>query len=270
MTHATPQRLSSQARQLARRDGLPFAQHLPARQVHDLCRQLGQSFRDRLYSPAVTVWTFLSQCLDADHSCRQAVTRLCAWRVAAGLPPCSTNTGAYGRARGRLSEAVLARLARDTGAAELARAPAAWRWKGRRVKVVDGTGLSLPDTPANQQAFPQPRSPKPGCGFPLLRLLVVFSRAVGTARQAALGRHAGAGTGEQDLLRSLGEQFAAGDVLPGGRNFCTDWVLPRPRRAAWTRCCGCARPGSRPCRAASAWGTPSGGCAWSSPGGRRG
>jgi hypothetical protein len=153
--------------------------------------------------------------------------------------------------RHRLSEAVLAQLARDTGAAELARAPAAWLWKGRRVKVVDGTGLSMPDTPANQQAYPQSRAQKPGCGFPLMRLVVVFSLAVGTVLEAALGRHGGQGTGEQDLLRSLGEHFAAGDVLLGDRNFCTYWLLAAVRargldavlrlRTAWVKALPCCQ-----------------------------
>jgi hypothetical protein len=218
----------SACRQLARREGLPFAAHLPAAQVHDACRQLGCRFRDRLFSPAVTLWTFLSQCLDADPCCRQAVTRLHAWRTAAGLPRCSTNTGAYCRARGRLPEAVLARLARDSGAA-LTGAAAAWRWQGRAVKVADGTGLSMPDTPANQAAYPQPRSQRPGCGFPLLRLVVIFSLAVGTVLGAALGRYHGQGTGEQSLFRSLWEIFQAGDVLLADRNFCSYWVAAAAR-----------------------------------------
>jgi hypothetical protein len=154
---------------------------------------------------------------------------LLAWRTAAGLPRCSTNTGAYCKARGRLPEAVLARLTRDTGAAALGRAAAGWLWKGRAVKVADGTCVSLPDTPANQKDYPQPDSQKPGCGFPLLRLVVVFSLAVGTVLDAALGRYQGEGTGEQALFRSLGDGFAPGDVLLGDRNFCSSWVVAGAR-----------------------------------------
>jgi hypothetical protein len=216
-------------RQLARHEGLPFASHLPAQQIDDTCRQLGVRFRDRLWTPAVTLWTFLSQCLDADSSCRQAVNRLLAWRTAAGLPRCSTNTGAYCKARRRLPEAVLAQLARDTGAAALGRAAQPWLWQGRVVKVADGTGLSMPDTDANQAEYPQPSSQKPGCGFALLRLVVVFSLAVGTVLDAALGRHQGVGTGEQSLFRSLGEGFEGGDVLLGDHNFCSYWVVAAAR-----------------------------------------
>jgi hypothetical protein len=245
-------------RQLTRPEGLPFASHLPAQQVHDACRSLGTRFRDRLFSPALTLWTFLSQCLDADHSCRQAVTRLLAWRTAAGRPRCSTNTGAYCKARRRLPEAVLTRLTRDTGAAVLGGAAQPWLWKGRVVKVADGTGVSMPDTPANQAEYPQPCSQKPGCGFPLLRLVVVFSLAVGTVLDAALGRYHGPGTGEQSLFRSLWEGFAGGDVLLGDRNFCSYWVVAGARsrgvdvvlrlNASWAkglRACQRLGPGER-------------------------
>jgi hypothetical protein len=229
MTHATPRRFARQARQLARTEALPFALHLPAQHIHDACRQHGIPFRDRLFCPALTLWTFLSQCLDADHSCRQALTRLLAWRTAAGLPSCSTNTGAYCKARGRLPEAVLAQLTRDRGAATMSQASADWRWKGRAVQVVDGTGLSMPDSDANQAAYPQMRCQKPGCGFPLLRLVVVFSLAVGTVLDAALGRYHGRGMGEPSLLRALWPGLAAGDVLLGDRNFCSFWVVAEAR-----------------------------------------
>src|SRR5579863_7068250 len=55
--------------------GLPFAEYLPASLIHALGRQFGLVFRNRVFTPAVTLWTFLSQVLDHDHSCRQAVAR---------------------------------------------------------------------------------------------------------------------------------------------------------------------------------------------------
>jgi hypothetical protein len=73
------------------------------------------SFRDRLFSPLVTLWVFLSQVLDPDPSCRAAVARFLAWRSSQGLAPCSANPGAFCKARGRLPEEVLARLTRSTG-----------------------------------------------------------------------------------------------------------------------------------------------------------
>jgi drug/metabolite transporter (DMT)-like permease len=42
----------------------------------------------------------------------------------------------------------------------------------RRVIVVDGTGLSMPDTPENQEVWPQSAAQKPGCGFPKWKTVV--------------------------------------------------------------------------------------------------
>jgi hypothetical protein len=215
--------------QLRHAHGLPFAEHLPTDLVHRTARRLGLAFRQRVYTPAVTLWTFLSQVLDHDHSCRQAVARLLAFRSSRGLRPCSPDTGAYCKARGRLPEELLRELTRDTGRRVAEQAPADWRWKGRPVKVVDGSGLSMPDTPANREAFPKPKNLPAGVGFPLLRLVVVFSLAAGTALEAALGRRCGPGTGEQSLFRSLGEQFRPGDVVLADRLYGDFFTLARAR-----------------------------------------
>jgi hypothetical protein len=231
MSHSTalvPRRQVAQLRrQLVAQPGLPFAEHFPAERIHQLCRELGHAFRHRLFTPAVTLWTFLSQLLDADHSCRQAVARLLAFRTAQGLPPCSADTGGYCKARARLPEDLLARLTRTTGRALDDQAEAEWLWKGRRVKVVDGTGLSMPDTPENQAAYPQPAKIAAGLGFPLLRLVVVFSLSVGTVLDAAFGRHQGKGTGEVSLFRSLKSLLQAGDVLLADRLYATFWDVYR-------------------------------------------
>lgn len=225
-----PVRPACAVRQLLRQThGLPFAELLPIDLIHRTARRLGVRFRHRLYTPAVTLLTFLSQVLDHDHSCRQAVARLLAWRCACGLRPCAPGTGAYCKARARLPEELLRELARDSGRAAAEQAPPAWLWKGRPVKVADGTGLSMPDTEANQRAYPKSRKLPAGVGFPLLRLVVVFSLAAGAALDAALGRRSGKGNGEQSLFRSLWGQFRAGDVLLGDRLF-GDFFTPARAR----------------------------------------
>jgi hypothetical protein len=209
--------------------GLPFAELLPAELIHRTARRLGVCFRHRLYTPAVTLLTFLSQALDHDHSCRQAVARLLACRSASGLRPCAPDTGAYCKARARLPEALLRELARDSGRRAAEQAPPAWLWKGRPVKVADGSGLSMPDTQANQKAYPKSKKLPAGVGFPLLRLVVVFGLAAGTALEAALGRRCGKGNGEQSLFRSLWGLFSPGDVLLGDRLFGDFFTLARAR-----------------------------------------
>lgn len=172
-----------------------------------------------IYSPAVTVWTFLSQCLSMDHSCREAVARLVAWRVTQGLRPCSPDTGAYCTARDALPEEACRELVRQTGSALEAEAPIEWRWHGRRVRVVDGSTVTMPDTPENQAEYPQAKTQKPGCGLPIARILVVFSLSVGAVLEAAIAPYAGKRTGENSLFRTLHDNLAAGDVVLADRYF---------------------------------------------------
>jgi hypothetical protein len=217
--------------QLHHQPGLPLAQHLPAEQVNGLCHRLGHLFRERIFTPAITLWTFLSQILDPDHSCRQAVARLLAFRTAQGLPPCSPHDGAYCKARARLPEELFQELTRETGRQTLAEAPERWLWKSRRVLVVDGTGISMPDTEENQQAYPKSKKLPEGVGFPVLRLVVLFSLAVGTVLDAAPGRFRGKGTGEVSLFRQLEDNLQPGDVLLADRLYPNFWVVARCKAA---------------------------------------
>jgi len=213
--------------QLRQAHGLPFADHLPVGLIHGTAQRLGVFFRQRIYTPAVTLWTFLSQVLDPDHSCRQAVARLLAFRTGGGLPRCSPDNGGYCKARRRLPETLLRELTRHTGRQVAAQAPPGWLWKGRPVKVVDGTGLSMPDTKANQKAYPKLKKLPAGVGFPLLRLVVVFNLAVGTVLEAAMARRSGKGNGEQSLFRSLWKELERGDVLLGDSLYGDFFTLAR-------------------------------------------
>jgi hypothetical protein len=208
-------------RQFAQAPGLPFAQLLPTTLLHELRQEHGIDYRDRLYTPLVTLALFLSQCQDEDQSLQQAVLRLAAQRRLDGLSACSTDTAAYCPARQRLPEKLLAELTRQTGKRLLLDAPARWFWHGRHVKIVDGSTLSMPDTPANQQEYPQISAQQPGLGFPILRLVVVFSLAVGTVVDAALGPYKGKQASESALFRSLHERIDAGEVVLGDRHFCS-------------------------------------------------
>jgi hypothetical protein len=99
------------------------------------------------------------------------------------------------------------------------RAPASWRWHGRRTLLVDGTTLSGPDTPANQEKYPQSRSQKPGLGFPLIRLVVILGLATGALVGAATAPWRGKGNGETSLLRSLFDRLRSGDLLVADRAY---------------------------------------------------
>jgi hypothetical protein len=199
---------------------LPFAEVLSTTQVEAVLSECQVRFRERIFSPLITVSTFLSQVLDPEHCMRQAVARLIAYRAAAGLPSCSPDTRAYSKARQRLPEAVWAQLTRRTGRDIMLDAPAHWCWYGRNVLVVDGSTLSMPDTPANQLDYPQPASQKPGLGFPVVRIVALFSLAVGTVLDVAMGPYKGKQTGETALFRTLHHHLADGDVLLADRYFC--------------------------------------------------
>jgi hypothetical protein len=234
MAHSNRGAVASQVeflqRQFAQAPGLPFADLLSEQQITQLLDELGIEFRERDYPPLVVLAMLLSQSSDADPSLKQAVARRLAQRVAEGKPPGSSNTGAYSRARQRLPEQVLAQLTRATGQQRLTDAPAAWSWHGRAVKVVDGSTVSMPDTKANQKAYPQPPSQKPGLGFPILRFVVIFALSVGTVLDAAFGPYKGKETSELALFRRLHDSLHADDVVLADRFFCSFFDLAELER----------------------------------------
>lgn len=186
-----------------------------------LLDELKLEFRERIFPPETVIRMFLAQVLSDDPSCRNAVAQLIAEQTARGELPCSPNTGSYCTARSRLPEELLRLLARRIGQ-QLTTANDEWNWKGRVVKLVDGTTVSMPDTPENQEAFPQSRAQKRGVGFPIARLVVVFSLAVGTALDMAIAPYRGKQTGENSLFRTLWDTaLDGGDVVLGDRFFCS-------------------------------------------------
>jgi putative transposase len=180
--------LSATVHQARRHDDLYFAGLLKAQEIEAALGPARALFRGWLYTPAITVWTFLSQCLSPDHSCREAVARFIAWRVSRGQQACSAETGGYCLARDRLPEEGCQQLLCQTGQQLEAEAPESWLWHGRRVRVVDGSTITLPDTPENQEEYPQAHTQKPGCGFPIARIVVVFSLAVGSVVESVMGQ----------------------------------------------------------------------------------
>jgi hypothetical protein len=181
--------------------------------------------RERLYPPTVVLSMFMQQALNADGSCQKAVNGWAAQRAADGRGVQSVRTGAYCRARQRLPVPMVTALTHATGRLLSARATAGWRWRGRTVKLVDGTGISMPDTPENQACYPQPSSQAAGVGFPLARLVGVLCLATGGLLDAAIGPHAGQGSSELGLLRRLGNAFAPRDVMLADAFYCNYFLI---------------------------------------------
>jgi hypothetical protein len=235
MRHTNRGRIRQQVdflrRQFLQDGALPFTDVLSVDLVAEALAAINVFWMDRVYPPLVTLWAFLGQVLSADHSCRAAVARLIAHRVARGQRPCSADTGAYCQARKRLPELFFAGVARRTGQALDSAADPRWLWKRRHVYVYDGSSVSMPDTPANQAEYPQPVAQKPGLGFPLARIAAVFSLACGAILDVGICRYAGKGQSELGILRTLWGLFRPGDVLLADRLMCawTEMVMLQQR-----------------------------------------
>jgi len=168
---------------------------------------------------------FLAQALHADRSCQHIVNDAAVKRLIHRLPQCATNTGGYCKARQRLPLEMISGRARHTGCLIAEKAIAPWLWYGRRVRLVDGTTVTLPDTPANQRSYPQQSGQKPGLGYPICRIVGVTCLSSGALIDAAMGGFKGKGTGEQALLRGLLDNFKAGDVMLGDAFYGTYFLL---------------------------------------------
>ena len=204
--------------------GLPIRDALPADAIEAVVRSEGLTYRRCLFDPVVTIWAFLSQILDSDRSCRKALSRVWAYLGESSdqaLPfdaDAVADTGAYCKARQRLSEAVLNRLYRQVAQPLEADLPPERLWRGRPVYLVDGTTLLLPDTPENQAAYPQHPNQKEGCGFPLTKLVAIFSLLTGAVKEATNDVWSAY---EPTLLRRIRACLTPGDVLVGDRIYCT-------------------------------------------------
>jgi len=192
---------------------------LPEAVVHQVLKEEGACWKRVFYTPWLIFWAFFWQVLSPDRSCRAAVKRVAAWLGRRGQKLDDEDTSPYCKARARLPEAVPFRLMRWLGRKQHEAAPAEWTWCGRRVKVVDGTTVSMPDTAANQAEYPQSRSQKPGLGFPIARVVAVFCLATGVVLEAAIGQYQGKQTGENALYRRLWDEYRRGDVSLGDRGF---------------------------------------------------
>ena len=214
--------LSTLRRQFLQDGDLPFTDVLTEQVLAQALAAL-TGWLDRIFPPLVTLWVFLGQVLSADHSCRAAVARLLVHRLARGQGPCSPRTGAYCQARRRLPESFFADVACSVGRSLDEQAQRRWPWQGRRVYLFDGTTVTMPDTPANQAAYPQVYNQKPGLGFPIARLGALISLACGAVVNLGFCRYAGKGQGEVSLLRRLWDVLRPGDVLLADR-LTANWA----------------------------------------------
>jgi hypothetical protein len=185
-----------------------LADRLEPLALRDLCRSLGCRWRDRILDPVMTIHLFILQVLHRNTACAH-LPRL------AGL---DFTASAYCQARSRLPLAILQALLRRLVEACQPLTDTGGPWHGHRTWLVDGTGVSMPDTPDLQRAFGQPTNQAIGCGFPVARVLALFHAGTGLLQQflvAPLRSH------EMSRVSGLHPQLRAGDVLVGDRAFGT-------------------------------------------------
>ncbi len=139
---------------------LPFTDVLSQKSMNEKVGAL--DYRDRVFSPDLMIYAFLSQVIGADQSCQMAVAQVIAHLIRCGKEAPSANTAAYCKARSRLPEEILSGLAKESAHALEKQAKPGWLWRNKHIKMPDGTTVSMPDTRANQAVYPQPRSQKKG------------------------------------------------------------------------------------------------------------
>lgn len=207
-------------------DTLKFFNLLTSPQLLSTVEELLPEHRERKYPPTETLSMFLSQALSPDRSCQNIVNATAVQRTIDGLPHhSSTHTGSYCKARKRLPQSLVSDLVRYTSALIDSELPDDWRWQGRRVRLIDGTTVTMPDTPENQAAFPQQSGQKPGLGFPICRMVGIVCLASGSTVNAAMGPFKGKGGDEQTLLRGMLDSFEPGDVAVGDAYYSGYFLL---------------------------------------------
>lgn len=189
--------------------------------LFDQVESLLPEHRERLFPPTETLSMFVSQVLSEDRSCQNIVDQAAVKSLVSGLKSCSTHTGGYCKARQRLPLDMPRGLAMFIGKSLEEKTSSSWHWYGRRVRVVDGTSVTMPDTEENQRVYPQQGSQRPGLGFPICRLLAVTDLCSGSVLDIAFGRFMGKGSDEQSLLRSISDVFESGDIVLGDAFFPT-------------------------------------------------
>ena len=212
-------------RQFLQDDTSVFDQALGDQELAAVMSELVAPHRERIYPPLDTLRLFVGQVLSSDRACQDVVGRRLSERVAQGQSVSALNTGVYCDARQRLPITLPQTLGTKLGERLESLAPMSWLWQGRPVKLFDGTTVSMPDTPSNQQAYPQSREQKPGLGFPIARIGALIGLSSGAILAYQVVACKGKGTGEQSLLTNLLGHLNAGDVLLADALLATWWII---------------------------------------------
>lgn len=229
-------------RSLLQSDDLPLRTLVSDERIAEIFAEERISFGEEegaVYTPAIALWGLLSQVFfkAEQRSCLAAVVRIAALWLTLGRTVSSANTGAYCRARRKISAEALRKISgaiathawRESSGGEdrlpdVGIGPAS-EYAGGRLIMVDGFTVTAADTVANQAEYPQNPAQKAGLGFPILRGVALVCMRTGLLLDADVGPYSGKGTGETALLWKLLGALRAGDVLIADSYYCTYWLL---------------------------------------------
>ena len=230
MTNHKPNRMEMLRQKFEQSIGLPFGDLLVAEQIEAVLAAEGIKYRQTIYAPVIVVWALLSQVLSADKSCQNVVSRIVAWCAGAGVKMPSVDTGGYTKARQRLPETVMKQLLDRSGDELEAKVPTTELWCGRHVKILDGTTVTMADTEANQAEYPQHGNQAIGCGFPLTKLVVMFSLLTGAVIAVTIKPWR---CSETEMARQMYNALVAMDVALADRLYGTyvDLVMVQSKGA---------------------------------------
>jgi hypothetical protein len=156
--NAPANHVKSAIRQIQSSNGLPFKEIFPTELLSEKLSTL--EYRSRVFPPDMTIFAFLAQVMGQDQSCSEAVAQVIAHLARCGKEVPSMNTAAYCKARARLPEKILSELAQETAEEMENKVDPSLLWRGRHIKLPDGTCVSMPDTAANQGVYPQSNTQK--------------------------------------------------------------------------------------------------------------
>ena len=198
---------------------------MPQEKLKIIFEEEAGKYRERIFTPLVTLRACIFQALDGNGSCSDAVARVIAERITEGKDACSADTGAYCRARQRLEESLLSRLILEIGSSVDEKVPAEWKWQRRDVRLVDGSTVSMPDTEENQKIYPQESNQKEGLGFPIARIAILVSLGSATVLNAAIGPYKGKETGETALFRGMFGCLKEDDIVVADKYYCGWFII---------------------------------------------
>jgi hypothetical protein len=205
-------------------DGDDFLNILESEQIALMIKNATSKWRERIFTPSITLAMFIKQALSFDRSCTHVVNEFIIDNIDELPKNISTSTGSFCRSRQKIPLDLIKKLVRYTGSAIKEKIDNRNGIKGN-IYLVDGTTFTLSDTVKNQAKYPQQSTQKKGLGFPICRALGVFCLESGAAVNAQIAPYKGKGADEHTMLRASLDTFKKGDLVIGDAIYSSYWLL---------------------------------------------